>query len=411
MTRFAPSECLWQKFETEKISNQHSIIIPKTACDMRPVACCLFNYINALQTSTLQTSTLQHINPSTHHPSMDINKLVRSNILKLKPYSSARDDFKGIGTVFLDANENPYPSEYNRYPDPHQRKLKEKIASIKKVSVDQIFLGNGSDEPIDLLFRAFCEPRVDNVLIPQPTYGMYSVSAEINAVEIKTITLTTSFDIDLESTRKAWDKNTKLLFLCSPNNPSGNLLSVDKIRIILTEFSGLVIIDEAYIDFSGYAGFVPLLNQFPNLVILQTLSKAWGLANLRLGMCFASREIVSILNKIKPPYNINGISQKIALECLDAVEVKNNCVAEILKEREYVEKELAMVPSVQKVYPSQANFLLVKIINAKKVYQKLTSQGIALRDRSNVILCDECLRITIGTPQENQLLISELKKV
>jgi histidinol-phosphate aminotransferase len=342
---------------------------------------------------------------------MDINKLVRLNVLKLKPYSSARDDFKGNASVFLDANENPYPSDYNRYPDPHQRKLKEKIASIKNIKTEQIFLGNGSDEPIDLLIRAFCEPGQDNVLIPQPTYGMYTVSADVNAVTIKTITLTSDFDVDLEATRNAWDEKTKLLFLCSPNNPSGNLLSMDRIKTLLSEFTGLVIVDEAYIDFTDYKGFVPLLNEFPNLVILQTLSKAWGLANLRLGMCFASKEIISVLNKIKPPYNINGITQSIALNKLEQVAQKNKSVSEIIAERELVKIELSKIPTVKKVYPSQANFLLVKIDSAKDVYQKLTTRGIVLRDRSNVILCDDCLRITIGTSQENKTLIEELKKL
>jgi histidinol-phosphate aminotransferase len=344
---------------------------------------------------------------------MDFNlqKLIRPNVLKLKPYSSARDDFKGNASVFLDANENPYPSEYNRYPDPHQHKLKEKISSIKNVKTEQIFLGNGSDEPIDLLIRAFCEPGQDNVLIPQPTYGMYTVSADVNAVSIKTITLTPDFDIDLEATRKAWDENTKLLFLCSPNNPSGNLLSMDRIKIVLNEFTGLVIVDEAYIDFTDYKGFVPLLNDYPNLVILQTLSKAWGLANLRLGMCFASKEIISVLNKIKPPYNINGVTQSVALSQLEQVEQKNKWVSEIIVEREVAKVELLKIPSIKKVYPSQANFLLVKIANAKDVYQKLTTGGIVLRDRSNVVLCDDCLRITIGTSEENKILLTELKKL
>lgn len=341
----------------------------------------------------------------------DLDKLVRYHLKKLTPYSSARDDFKGSASVYLDANENPYPSDYNRYPDPHQRKLKEKISQIKKVSIEQLFLGNGSDEPIDLLIRAFCEPNRDNVLIPQPTYGMYSVSAEINAVTIKTINLTTDFDIDLESTRKAWDENTKLLFLCSPNNPSGNLLSVEKIKTLLVEFSGLVIVDEAYIDFTSYGGFVPLLNQFPNLVILQTLSKAWGLANIRLGMCFASKEIVSILDKIKPPYNINGITQEIALKSLDHTERKDEWVADIIQEREAAKNELLTLPVVKIVFPSEANFLLVKMDGAKSIYKKLADKGIVLRDRSNVILCDGCLRITIGTPAENNELLSELKKI
>jgi histidinol-phosphate aminotransferase len=342
---------------------------------------------------------------------MDINKLVRTNVLKLKPYSSARDEFKGEASVFLDANENPFSSDYNRYPDPQQWKLKEKIASIKKVRVDQILLGNGSDEPIDLLIRAFCEPGIDNVLIPQPTYGMYTVSADVNNVAIKTIKLTADFDIDLDATRTAWDKNTKLLFLCSPNNPSGNLLGFEKAKTLLNEFTGIVILDEAYIDFTDYEGFVPLLNQYPNLVILQTLSKAWGLANIRLGMCFASTEIISILNKIKPPYNINGITQSIALENLNHIERKNEWVKTIIKERDIMKAELLQVKGVQKVYDSQANFLLVKINNASKVYKRLTLKGIVLRDRSNVILCNDCLRITIGTSQENEILISELKKL
>jgi len=341
----------------------------------------------------------------------DLDKLVRYHLKKLTPYSSARDDFKGSASVYLDANENPYPSDYNRYPDPRQRKLKEKISQIKKVSIEQVFLGNGSDEPIDLLIRAFCEPARDNVLIPQPTYGMYSVSAEVNAVAIKTITLTEDFDIDLESTRKAWDENTKLLFLCSPNNPSGNLLSVEKIKTLLVEFAGLVIVDEAYIDFTSYEGFVPLLNQFPNLVILQTLSKAWGLANIRLGMCFASKEIISFLNKIKPPYNINGITQEIALKSLDHTARKDKWVADIIQERELVKNELLTLPVVKKVFPSEANFLLVKMDGAKSIYKKLADKGIVLRDRSNVILCDDCLRITIGTPAENNELLSELKKI
>ena len=341
----------------------------------------------------------------------ELNKLVRANVANLKPYSSARDDFKGDASVFLDANENPFPTEYNRYPDPHQKKLKEKIGEIKGVETNQIFLGNGSDEPIDLLIRAFCEPGQDNVLIPQPTYGMYTVSAEINAVAIKTIPLTEDFDINLELTKKTWDNRTKLLFLCSPNNPSGNLLDLDKVQILLQQFSGIVIVDEAYIDFTNYDGFVPLLNNFPNLVILQTLSKAWGLASLRLGMCFASKEIIAVLNKIKPPYNINGITQQIVLKSLEENEQKNKWVAEIIDAREFVENELVKIPAVQTVYPSQANFILIKIANAKSVYQSLITKGIVVRDRSNVLLCGDCLRITIGTPEENKILISELSNL
>ncbi len=341
----------------------------------------------------------------------ELEKLVRKNVLKLKPYSSARDEYQGTASIYLDANENPHPSQYNRYPDPHQLKVKERISIIKKIPVNQIFLGNGSDEPIDLLIRAFCEPGIDKVLIPQPTYGMYTVSAEINNVEIKTIKLTAAFDIDFNALSEAWDDHTKLIFLCSPNNPSGNLLDPEKIKAVLDQFEGIVIVDEAYIDFTNYPGFVPLLKTYPNLVVLQTLSKAWGLAAIRMGMCFASAEIIAVLNKIKPPYNINIASQQIALEELHFEVRKNRWVSEIITEREKLRQGLAKIDSVQKVYPSDANFLLVKIINARSVYETLVKKGIVVRDRSNVILCEDCLRITIGTQQENQILLNELKQV
>ncbi len=339
---------------------------------------------------------------------IELEKLIRKNVLKLKPYSSARDDFQGTASVYLDANENPYSSEYNRYPDPHQLKLKKKISELKKVPVDQIFLGNGSDEPIDLLIRAFCEPGVDNVLIPQPTYGMYTVSAEINNVEIKTVTLTPDFDLDVDSIKNTINDRTKLIFLCSPNNPSGNLLSFEKVKEVITSFKGLVIVDEAYIDFTNQDGFIPLINQYSNLVVLQTLSKAWGLAAIRLGMCLASKEIVSVLNKIKPPYNISLLSQQAAEIGLQQEERKNNWVAEILLERDELTNQLTKINAVKKVYPSDANFLLVKIDNAKSVYNKLVENGIIVRDRSNVILCEDCLRITVGTPSENKTLINQL---
>ena len=340
-----------------------------------------------------------------------VESLVRKNILSLKPYSSARDEFHGIATVYLDANESPYPSEYNRYPDPHQLKLKKRISELKNVSVDQIFLGNGSDEPIDLLIRAFCEPGVDNVLIPQPTYGMYTVSANINAVEINTVSFTPEFDIDLQATQNAWDENTKLIFLCSPNNPSGNLLNIEKIKAILTSFSGLVIVDEAYIDFANSASLTSLLAQFQNLVVLQTLSKAWGLAAIRLGMCFAHPPIIEVLNKIKPPYNISGLSQTVALESLGQVEKKDHWVKEILSERERMKSELLSTKLVEKVFPSDANFLLVKVKEAKAVYQQLIARGVVIRDRSSITLCNNCLRITIGTPKENNSLLTELRKI
>lgn len=341
----------------------------------------------------------------------NLENLVRKNVLKLKPYSSARDDFQGAASVYLDANENPYTSKFNRYPDPHQSKLKQKISKIKNIPTSQIFLGNGSDEPIDLLIRAFCEPEIDNVLIPQPTYGMYSVSAEINNVKIKPVKLTPDFDLDVESIKAAWDDHTKIIFLCSPNNPSGNLLSFEKVKHIISEFAGLVIVDEAYIDFTNYEGFVPLLNKYPNLVILQTLSKAWGLAAIRLGMCFASEEIVSVLNKIKPPYNISLLSQEAAEAALANESLKNDWVAEILLERGKLIQQLRAVKIVKNIYPSDANFVLVKVENAKSVYSKLVTQGIILRDRSSVILCDDCLRITVGTPEENKLLLKELNSL
>jgi histidinol-phosphate aminotransferase len=342
---------------------------------------------------------------------MDITQLVRPNISKLKPYSSARDDFKGNASVYLDANENPYPSDFNRYPDPHQQKLKTKIAAIKNIPTENIFIGNGSDEPIDLLFRAFCEPGVDNVLIPEPTYGMYTVSANINNIAIRNISLTPDFDLDVEAISKTWDKNTKLLFLCSPNNPSGNLLSEEKIIQLLNSFPGLVIVDEAYIDFTKQPGFLSKISDYSNLVVLQTLSKAWGLASLRIGMCFAQTEIIQVLNKIKPPYNISGINQQLAEQALNDVARKEKNVQEIIVQREWLKTELKQLPSVRQVFPSEANFLLVKIDQAREKYQQLIQTGVVVRDRSSVILCQDCLRITIGTPAENQQLLETLKKL
>ncbi len=342
---------------------------------------------------------------------MDINQLVRPTISKLKPYSSARDDFKGSASVYLDANENPYPSDFNRYPDPHQQKLKAKIAAIKNISTENIFVGNGSDEPIDLLFRAFCEPGIDNVLIPEPTYGMYTVSANINNIAIKTISLTPDFDLDVEAISKVWDKNSKLLFLCSPNNPSGNLLSEEKIIQLLNSFPGLVVVDEAYIDFTKQPGFLSKISDYANLVVLQTLSKAWGLASLRIGMCFAQPEIIQVLNKIKPPYNISGINQQLAEKALNEVGRKEENVQEIITQREWLKNELNELSSVRQVYPSEANFLLVKIDGAREKYQQLIQTGVVVRDRSSVILCQDCLRITVGTPAENQQLIASLKKL
>lgn len=339
---------------------------------------------------------------------MNLDTLVRRNVRDLKPYSSARDDFQGVAQVYLDANENPNPSAYNRYPDPFQRELKKRIGLIKGVDPKNIFLGNGSDEPIDLLFRAFCEPGIDNVVIPQPTYGMYAVSANINNVKIKPSLLTENFDLDVNSILNAVDSNSKLLFLCSPNNPSGNLLSRQKVVDLLKVFSGLVILDEAYIDFAGTESYTTMVQEYQNLVVLQTLSKAWGLAAIRLGMCFANEGVIDILNKIKPPYNISILTQQVALAQLDHEARKNQWVAEIVRERNKISAALATLPVVLHVFPSDANFLLVKVRNAKEVYQKLIRAGIVVRDRSLVILCDDCLRITIGTPEENQKLLSGL---
>ncbi len=342
---------------------------------------------------------------------MDIKKLARKNVVELKPYSSARDEFEGEASVFLDANENPYPTSYNRYPDPHQKKLKSLVGKIKNIKPERIFIGNGSDEAIDLLFRAFCEPHQDNVIIPQPTYGMYAVSAAINVVDVKSVTLTPEFDVDVDATLKVVDAKSKLLFLCSPNNPSGNLLSFEKVIALIEKFQGIVVVDEAYIDFAGYDGFVPLLTKYPNLVVLQTFSKAWGLAGLRLGLCFASEEIISILNKIKPPYNIGSHTQAIAESILQNEEPKNTEVKEIIAERAELIKKLQLVPAVIQVFRSDANFVLAKIKSARSVYLSLVKKGIVVRDRSNVILCDDCLRITVGTPEENSKLIQALKEI
>lgn len=343
--------------------------------------------------------------------SIDINSLVRRNILTMKPYSSARDDFKGEAEIFLDANENPYPSPYNRYPDPLQWRVKEKIAALKDIRPEQIFLGNGSDEAIDLLIRAFCEPNQDSILITEPTYGMYAVCAEVNAVNVQQVLLTPEFDIDLEAFPKTFDATTKIIFLCSPNNPTANLLSRDKILEVLKRFYGLVVVDEAYIDFAKSKGFAHDLEKYPNLVILQTFSKAWGLAGLRLGMCLASEEIISILNKIKYPYNVNIRTQDLALDALENNTQKENWVKEIITQRDKMAKSLTKLRIIEKVYPSDANFLLVRVQDAPATYHDLMEEKIIVRDRSRVALCYNCIRITIGTPEENERLLNVLEKL
>jgi histidinol-phosphate aminotransferase len=341
----------------------------------------------------------------------DINTLVRKNILGMKPYSSARDEFKGEAEVFLDANENPYPSPYNRYPDPLQLKVKEQLGQLKGILPEQIFLGNGSDEGIDLLIRVFCEPNRDSILITEPTYGMYSVCAEVNAVNIQKTTLTETFDLDAEAIAKKIDQTTRIIFLCSPNNPTANLLSRAKVLEVIASFNGIVVIDEAYIDFASSESFIGELKQFPNLVILQTFSKAWGLAGLRLGMCFASKEIISILNKIKYPYNVNIRTQELALEALSNVQQKEKWVREVIQQRTWLAEALSKLSITQKVYPSDGNFLLVKVNDAPGTYRSLMNRGIIVRDRSKVTLCNNCVRITVGTPEENKTLIKALKEL
>jgi histidinol-phosphate aminotransferase len=329
----------------------------------------------------------------------------------MKPYSSARDEYHGEAEIFLDANENPYPSPYNRYPDPLQWKVKEKLAEIKGVRPTQIFLGNGSDEPIDLIVRAFCEPGQDSIMITEPTYGMYKVCAEVNAVNVQQVLLTTDFDLDLEAVPNTFDATTKVMFLCSPNNPTGNLISRKKITELLKRFYGLVVIDEAYIDFTKSKSFIHELKQFPNLIVLQTFSKAWGLAGLRLGMCYASEELIGILNKIKYPYNVNTRTQELALDALENAYRKDIWVEEILKERNSLARELQALAITEKIFPSDANFLLVRVKDAQSTYQYLIDRRIIVRDRSRVNLCYNCLRITVGTPEENKRLIEALKKI
>ena len=337
---------------------------------------------------------------------IDLNKLLRPNIRQLKPYSSARNEFKGEASVFLDANENPFNPPYNRYPDPLQWEVKEKIAQIKGVSPENILLGVGSDEPIDLLFRAFCRPGINNVVAIDPTYGMYKVCADINDVEYRPVVLNEDFDFSPDKLLDACDENTKLIFLCSPNNPTGNALSVTKIVEVLTRFSGIVIVDEAYIDFS----FLKKLNEYPNLVVLQTFSKAWGSAGIRLGMAFASSEIISIFNKIKYPYNINKLTQEHALILLSHQDQVRLWVKELIDERNELARQLAAFSFINKIYPSDANFLLVKTNDAQRLYNYLVTKGIIVRNRSNITLCMGCIRITVGTSEENQILLDALKE-
>ena len=347
---------------------------------------------------------------STH---FDLDRLIRNNIKKLKPYSSARSEYSGQASVFLDANENSFGSPltkwYNRYPDPLQWDVKRKLSTIKNVPAENILLGNGSDECIDLLIRTFCDPGLDNIIICPPTYGMYEVYANINQVAINEVPLLSNFQLNLEGLETIIDAQTKLIFLCSPNNPTGNSLHREDIEIVLNNFDGIVVVDEAYINYSRQRSFLTELTEYPNLVVMQTFSKAWGLAALRLGMAFASENIIQVLNKIKPPYNINAATQELALKALDHLDDVNAMIRETIQEREALMKELDNIQRIQKVFPSDANFLLVKMEGATAVYYYLKNQGIIVRNRSNIVLCEDSLRITVGTPQQNQTLIEALK--
>jgi histidinol-phosphate aminotransferase len=342
-----------------------------------------------------------------------ISSLVRPHLDKLAPYSSARDEFSGTAHVYLDANENPYGDmvggNWNRYPDPHQKQLKAKLAELKGVQPAQIFLGNGSDEAIDLLIRAFCEPGQDKILTNVPTYGMYNVSAAINNVNIIEVLLTETFELRPKSILKSVEEHTKIIFICSPNNPSGNLIAEENIIEVLEGFDGLVVVDEAYIDYTKTESWTKKLDKYPNLVVLQTFSKAWGMAALRLGMAFASEEIISVLNSIKPPYNVNEFTQQEALRALEKHDKLQEKIEATLNERAALAKQLQSIATVEKVYPSEANFIMVKVGRATQLYHFLIEKGIVVRNRSRVILCDNCIRITVGTPSENKELLTALQ--
>ena len=344
---------------------------------------------------------------------MEIKDLIRENIKSLEAYSSARDEFKAMSSefVFIDANENPFDTGLNRYPDPQQNLVKEALSKLKGISKEQILLGNGSDEVLDLIFRVFCEPREDNVIVLPPTYGMYEVLANTNAIELVKIPLVENFQPNVKEIVKCQDAKTKVLFLCSPNNPTANSFNASTIETLIKEFNGIVVIDEAYIDFSIEDSWLGRLDEFPNLIVTQTLSKAYGLAAIRLGICYASKEIISILNKIKPPYNVNQLTQDVALQSLLNQEKVKNEIAAIISERNQLIRDLENVEIVEKVYSSDANFLLVQLDDANLRYKQLVKLGIIARNRTTQILCDNCLRFTVGTADENKKLINTLKLV
>ena len=342
----------------------------------------------------------------------NLKELTRPNVWALKPYSSARDEYSGVeASVFLDANENPYNAPNNRYPDPLQRDLKALIAPLKGVKEENIFLGNGSDEAIDLIFRAFCRPGIDNVVAIDPTYGMYQVCAEVNDVEYRKMLLDVYYQFKASSLFSAIDENTKAMFICSPNNPTGNSLCRKEIESLLKKFDGLVVVDEAYIDFSSSESLLKDLEQYPNLIVLQTFSKAWGCAAIRLGMAFASPEIIAIFNKIKYPYNVNRLTQEEAMKVLKQPELIKAWVNTLLEERTRVMDEFVKLPCCVRVFPTDANFFLAKVYEATQIYNYLVSEGIIVRNRTNVALCNDCLRITIGTKEENDALLDALRKV
>jgi histidinol-phosphate aminotransferase len=344
----------------------------------------------------------------------DINNILRENIKRLIPYSSARDEYQGEASVFLDANENafgsPLEQQFNRYPDPLQVEVKKRLSEIKGVPIRNIFLGNGSDEAIDILFRSFGNPGVDNVILVPPTYGMYLVSANINDVSVKNVPLTEDFQLNLEGIAEAIDNHTKLIFICSPNNPTGNSIDRADVETLLANFSGIVVVDEAYINFSRQKSFIQELTEYGNLVVLQTLSKAWGLAGLRVGMAFAREEIIEVMNKVKPPYNVNEASQQLALQALANIDQVNGWIKETLLQRDKLVLGLKHFDFVLDIYPSDANFILVKTTSPKAIYNFLVEKGIIVRDRSKVELCEGCLRITIGTPAENTILLQTLQQ-
>lgn len=342
----------------------------------------------------------------------NIDTLVRENIKSLKPYSSARDEYKDATStemVFLDANENPFENGVNRYPDPQQNSVKDLLSEIKNIAKENILLGNGSDEVLDLLFRAFCEPKEDNIITLPPTYGMYSVLANINHVENRAILLTTDFQPKVAQILENVDEHSKMLFLCSPNNPSGNSFSTEKVEELLIKFKGLVVIDEAYIDFSEEKSWLERLEEFPNLIITQTLSKAYGLAGIRLGICYASQEIIAILNNIKPPYNVNELTQQKAIERLLKLEEVKSEVAEIINQRTLLIEKLKEINFIKTIYPTDCNFVLVKVDDATRRYNQLIQKGIVIRNRTTQPLCENCLRFTVGTSLENIKLIKALQ--